>query len=175
LSRVPQLPHPSSQSAAAAQDQDHHRRRSLKLFSSTSDDITITPESTAASKVDNDGPIFYRGILSIEGDLAELVTDAAGQRHLADTFLDTRGLGKGIAWVNGFNLGWYWSTMGPQMTLYVPGPVLKPGDNDILILEVEKVGGAAAEAATVQGRAETVKFARFLLINSIVFSCLMCS
>ena len=38
----------------------------------------------------------------------------------ADLFLDTRGWGKGYAWVNGFFLGRYWRR-GPQRTLFVPG------------------------------------------------------
>ena len=80
-------------------------------------------------------PQFYHGTLYIEGETAVPVVDAAGHLHLADTFLDTTGLGKGLVWVNGFLLGWYWPEMGPQMTLYVPGPVLKRGDNSVLILE----------------------------------------
>jgi hypothetical protein len=115
---------------------------------STTETASISSKEELEAAAD-EGPIFYRGILRIEGDLAKPVADAAGHFHTADSYLDTRGLGKGIAWVNGFNLGWYWPTMGPQMTLYVPGPVLQPGDNDILILEVEKVGGQAGES--VQG------------------------
>ncbi|GAA4666328.1 glycoside hydrolase family 35 protein [Frondihabitans cladoniiphilus] len=54
----------------------------------------------------------------------------------ADLFLDTRGAGKGIAYLNGFALGRYWSR-GPQQTLYVPGPVTRAGENEILLLELE--------------------------------------
>ncbi len=57
---------------------------------------------------------------------------------LPDTFLSTHGWGKGVAWVNGFNLGWYWASRGPQMTLYVPGAELREGDNDVVLLEVER-------------------------------------
>ena len=42
---------------------------------------------------------------------------------------------KGVAWVNGFNLGRYWQR-GPQQTLYVPAPILKPGLNEIIIFEL---------------------------------------
>ncbi len=38
-------------------------------------------------------------------------------------------------WVNGFNLGWYWPLKGPQMTTYVPGPLLRAGANEIVVLE----------------------------------------
>lgn len=58
-----------------------------------------------------------------------------------DTFLDMEGFGKGCAFVNGFNLGRYWE-IGPQKRLYVPGPLLKPGKNVIILFETE---GKAAE------------------------------
>lgn len=40
-----------------------------------------------------------------------------------------------MAWVNGFCLGRYWSR-GPQGTLAVPGPVLRAGRNEVVVLEV---------------------------------------
>eukprot|EP00058_Branchiostoma_floridae_P015870 XP_002601358.1 hypothetical protein BRAFLDRAFT_114709 [Branchiostoma floridae] len=52
-----------------------------------------------------------------------------------DTFLDMKkGWGKGVAILNGFNLGRYWH-IGPQETLYVPAPFLKKGDNQLLLFE----------------------------------------
>ncbi|WP_406047037.1 glycoside hydrolase family 35 protein [Kribbella sp. NBC_00889] len=53
-----------------------------------------------------------------------------------DHFLSTVAWGKGIAWVNGFNLGRYWRR-GPQETLYIPGPVLRPGLNELVVLELD--------------------------------------
>ncbi|MFI6675933.1 beta-galactosidase family protein [Kribbella sp. NPDC050470] len=53
-----------------------------------------------------------------------------------DHFLSTVAWGKGIAWVNGFCLGRYWRR-GPQETLYVPGPVLRPGRNELVVLELD--------------------------------------
>ena len=61
----------------------------------------------------------------------------------ADLFLDTRGWGKGYAWVNGFFLGRYWRR-GPQRTLYVPAPVTRAGDNRVVIVELEAVTDATA-------------------------------
>lgn len=55
--------------------------------------------------------------------------------HPPDTFLDMTGWGKGLVWVNGFNLGWYSPLLGPQMAMYVPGPLLRAGQNDIVLLE----------------------------------------
>lgn len=48
---------------------------------------------------------------------------------------------RGFVWVNGFCLGRYWS-VGPQETLYVPGPVLRDGVNEVWVLELEGAGEA---------------------------------
>ena len=52
-----------------------------------------------------------------------------------DTFLDLRSWSKGFVWVNGHNLGRFWN-IGPQQTMYLPGPWLKPGQNEILVLDL---------------------------------------
>lgn len=52
-----------------------------------------------------------------------------------DTFLDMRKFGKGIVFINGKNIGRYWSRVGPQLTLYVPGVWLNKGKNTIQIFE----------------------------------------
>jgi len=58
-----------------------------------------------------------------------------------DTFLDMSDWGKGVAVVNGFVLGRYWK-IGPQQTLYVPSPLLRKGENKVIVFELEKVGSA---------------------------------
>jgi beta-galactosidase len=68
------------------------------------------------------GPALYRGTFTIE--------------RPGDTFLDMRGWGKGTAWVNGHQLGRFWE-IGPQQTLYVPGPWLKPGANQVTVLDLD--------------------------------------
>lgn len=55
-----------------------------------------------------------------------------------DLFLDTAGWGRGFAFVNGFFLGRY-SRVGPQRTLYVPGPATHVGENMIVVLELDQV------------------------------------
>ena len=54
----------------------------------------------------------------------------------SDTWLDFSGWGKGFVLVNGFNIGRFWE-IGPQKTLYIPGPLLKNGKNEIIIFETE--------------------------------------
>ncbi len=51
-----------------------------------------------------------------------------------DAFLDMTGWDKGVAWINGFNLGRYWK-IGPQGTLYIPGSLIKES-NTIEVLEL---------------------------------------
>ncbi|MFI9822136.1 glycoside hydrolase family 35 protein [Streptomyces sp. NPDC052013] len=57
----------------------------------------------------------------------------------ADTFVALPGFGKGFLWVNGTLLGRYWE-IGPQRTLYLPGPLLHPGENTLTVLELERFG-----------------------------------
>jgi beta-galactosidase len=52
-----------------------------------------------------------------------------------DTFLALPGWRKGVAWLNGFNLGRYWER-GPQKTLYIPAPLLKHGQNELILFEL---------------------------------------
>lgn len=59
-----------------------------------------------------------------------------------DTFLDFAGWGKGVVFVNGVNLGRFWD-IGPQKRLYLPGPLLKDGSNEIILFETEGRGGAS--------------------------------
>ena len=58
-----------------------------------------------------------------------------------DTFLQVEvggGFRKGVAFVNGFNLGRYWPSLGPQMTLYVPASVLlSDAANELCMFELE--------------------------------------
>lgn len=68
------------------------------------------------------GPVFHRGFFEVD-------TPADGWIHPA-------GWGKGYLWVNGFCLGRYWSR-GPQGSLYLPWPLLRPGRNEVVVLELD--------------------------------------
>lgn len=58
------------------------------------------------------------------------------KNEFTDTYLDFSGWGKGFAVVNGFNIGRFWE-IGPQKSLYIPGPLLRDGKNEIIIFESE--------------------------------------
>jgi beta-galactosidase len=66
-------------------------------------------------------PTFYRGHFTLT---------ATG-----DTFLDIRTLGKGVLWINGHPIGRFWN-IGPQQTLFVPGPWLRKGTNEITVFDL---------------------------------------
>jgi beta-galactosidase len=70
------------------------------------------------------GACFYRAIFDVD--------------QPADTFLDTKPLGKGEVWLNGKPLGRFWD-IGPQYTLYVPGPWLRKGRNEVVVFDLKGV------------------------------------
>ncbi|BFF93460.1 beta-galactosidase [Drosophila madeirensis] len=76
------------------------------------------------------GPVLYTGNVKVE--------------EVGDTYLNMAGWGKGVAYVNGFNLGRYWPVAGPQVTLYVPNEILKLGDNTLVILEYQRTNKTAS-------------------------------
>ena len=86
------------------------------------------------------------GVSSFDGPLVAHATVTLDEPH--DLYLDTRSWGKGVAFVNGFALGRYW-TRGPQHTLYVPGEQLRAGDNDLVVFET---GAAAAPVVSFVAR-----------------------
>lgn len=68
------------------------------------------------------GPGWYRGTFNLN--------------KTGDTFLDVSTWGKGMVWVNGYNIGRFWK-IGPQQTLFMPGCWLNKGRNEIIVLDVD--------------------------------------
>lgn len=66
-------------------------------------------------------PRFYRGYFEAQ--------------EIADTFLILPGFTKGVAFINGFNLGRYWK-IGPTKTLYIPKNLINKGKNELIIFEL---------------------------------------
>lgn len=88
-------------------------------------DVYSLPMSTQPAERDRTlsapGPRYYRGEFTID--------------HPADTYLDTRGWGKGAIWVNGHALGRFWE-IGPQLSSFVPGAWLHAGRNDVVVFDL---------------------------------------
>ena len=82
----------------------------------------------------NSGTIYKE---KISGNTPVLRKGTFSLSKVADTYLDMRKWGKGVVWVNGHNLGRYWS-VGPQQTLYLPAEWLKEGNNEIVVFELLK-------------------------------------
>ena len=83
------------------------------------------PEEYSFAKNSCEGACFYRATFHVEAP--------------ADTFLDTSAFTKGEVWLNGQPLGRVWN-IGPQKTLYVPGPWLHKGENEVVVFDLQ--GGA---------------------------------
>lgn len=83
------------------------------------EDLGLTDEFTRKSDISQ--PAFYRGTFHVD--------------EAADTFIHLPGWVKGFVVVNGFNIGRYWE-IGPQETLYIPGPLLHEGENELVIFEL---------------------------------------
>ncbi|MFI5252178.1 MAG: beta-galactosidase [Bacteroidota bacterium] len=78
--------------------------------------------SSFESRNERSQPTILEGVISLD--------------TLGDTFFDMSKFGKGIVFVNGHNMGRYWS-LGPQQTLFVPGCWLRKNSNDIMVFEME--------------------------------------
>lgn len=73
-------------------------------------------------EVEEGKPIFYRGYFQVD--------------EVKDTYFSVDGWEKGNVFINGFNIGRYWS-IGPQKTLYIPAPLLRKGKNEIVVFDLK--------------------------------------
>ena len=96
----------------------------------------VAAETTLTPVASDTFPAYYRSAFSID--------------QPGDFFLDCRRWGKGMVWINGHNLGRYWS-IGPQQTLFVPGCWLVAGENELVIFDLESTG-----PKPLQGLAEPI-------------------
>ena len=82
--------------------------------------------------VENKPGIFFDGYFDLD--------------KTGDTYFDMSHYSKGIAYVNGHNLGRYWN-IGPQHRLYCPATWLKKGTNHIIVFDLHQL-----QAATIDGK-----------------------
>lgn len=123
-------------------------RTTLVGWSSYSLPLTELPSGLSGDnkKVEirkNNSPVFYTGSFDMpQGFSADLASD---------TFISIPKGVKGVLWINGINLGRYW-TIGPQQSLYVPGSFLKEEQNEIVILELEPQPNVQLSAEGISNR-----------------------
>lgn len=67
-------------------------------------------------------PIFYKYEINID--------------EPKDTILHLDGFSRGFAFINGFNLGRHFNVKNSQNKLYIPYPLLKKGNNEIVIFDI---------------------------------------
>jgi len=107
--------------------------------------VTFTPKGGGAE------PVEHWEIRAIDFDADGVLPELAFKRgrakgaafwrgsfeagRAADTFLDMSGWGQGIVWINGRCLGRYWS-IGPTQTMYLPGPWIRRGRNEVIVLDL---------------------------------------
>ncbi|MDP4098144.1 beta-galactosidase [Paenibacillus sp. P96] len=94
------------------------------------DQLTFAEIETEAKASSGTGPAFYRGIFQVD--------------EPADTFAQTDGWTKGVAYINGCMLGRYWDA-GPTRTLYIPAPLLRKGGNVLDIFELHGTSSLSVE------------------------------
>ncbi|OIH94416.1 beta-galactosidase family protein [Curtobacterium sp. MCBA15_001] len=95
--------------------------------------LDVLRATTASSGSALAGPVVAMGTFDLD--------------QVSDRYLALDGFRKGVAWVNGFCLGRYWSR-GPQRTLAVPGPVLRAGQNEVVVFELH---ASASRTVTLRG------------------------
>ncbi|XP_071382356.1 beta-galactosidase [Centroberyx affinis] len=99
-------------------------------------------------------PAFYKGSFIIPDGIPALPQD---------TYIKLPDWRKGQVWINGFNLGRYWPSRGPQVTLFVPASILSTAaPNNVTVLELE---GAPCTSGPC-----TVEFTSTPILNATVKS-----
>lgn len=103
-----------------------HERQYVFGFTAAAVDLTSLPDLEWGEPVTGTEAHFHR---------VRFHVDRPG-----DSLLVLPGWQRGHLWVNGFALGRYWDR-GPQDSYYLPGPLLHPGDNEIVLLEMGSGSG----------------------------------
>ncbi len=86
-----------------------------------------------ASNTPHTGPTFYHATFNVNKP--------------ASTFLNLSNFSFGVVWVNGHNLGRFWDR-GAARSLFLSGHFLKPGANDITVLELHDAPATPEIAST---------------------------
>ncbi|XP_062870389.1 beta-galactosidase-1-like protein 2 [Trichomycterus rosablanca] len=95
---------------------------SLDMTSTFIDNLYKAPWKSLPAKPSFPG--FVQGRLFVDG-------------YPSDTFVKLPSWIKGVVFINSHNVGRYWN-IGPQQALYVPGPFLNTGPNQVVVFEEEE-------------------------------------
>lgn len=100
---------------------------------------------------------------------AKFVLDDEYKDRPLDSFLKVSGgWTKGVAFLNGHNLGRYWPVAGPQLTLYAPAVFFKPypKENELVLFEHEK--SPCQSSPSANSSKCSVQFVEKHIINAAV-------
>ncbi|XP_068176978.1 beta-galactosidase [Antennarius striatus] len=99
-------------------------------------------------------PTFYQGSFIIPDGIPDLPQD---------TYIKLPEWRKGQVWINSINVGRYWPSRGPQVTLFVPANILSTAaPNNVTVLELEEApcssGSCSVEFISAPVLNATVQF-----------------
>eukprot|EP00850_Spirogloea_muscicola_P011302 SM000069S20739 [mRNA] locus=s69:521604:527234:- [translate_table: standard] len=100
---------------------DNHHLFNWTMYPLPLDNLNLITFNLLAKSRQAVEPTFVRSFFELHSE-----------NELNDTFLSFPNWGKGVAFMNSFNLGRYWPAKGPQCTLFVPAPLLKVGLNELV-------------------------------------------
>lgn len=79
------------------------------------------PENYSGEISENE-PAFYKYELNVD--------------KAQDTVMHLEGFTRGVAFINGFNLGRHWDTPLSDNKLFIPAPLIKEGKNEIVVFDI---------------------------------------
>ncbi|MBE7033927.1 MAG: beta-galactosidase [Ruminococcaceae bacterium] len=83
--------------------------------------LETLPESYSG-KAEENTPAFYKYELTVG--------------EISDTVMHFEGFTRGVAFINGFNLGRHWTVENSENKLFIPAPFIKQGVNEIVVFDV---------------------------------------
>ena len=102
-------------------DREYGLTTKLFGFDIYSIELNTLPESFEEN-AENNAPAFYKYEFNTENP--------------KDTVLFPEGFTRGVAFINGFNLGRHWTVENSENKLFIPAPLIKKGVNSLVIFDV---------------------------------------
>ena len=84
-------------------------------------ELDTLPESYE-DEVKESAPAFYKYSLTVN--------------EARDTVIHLDGFTRGVCFINGFNLGRHWAIENSPNKLFIPAPLLRKGENEIVVFDV---------------------------------------
>lgn len=102
-------------------DKELNHRKYIHGFKVYSLPLDTLPEKYEG-KAEKNAPAFYKFTFTAENP--------------QDTLIRFEGFFRGFAFINGFNLGRHWTTEIDDNKLFIPAPLIRAGENEIVVFDV---------------------------------------